>query len=246
MQRIGLGLLWVGLLIYSFGFAPPDQDGTLDLIVALSTFKWSGIDPLIAALFSIMGLWPMVYAAVLLVDGQRSACEGDDAPSRRVPAWPFVVLSFGLGAFALLPYLTLRRDNPRFSGAESDLIRLTESAWLGWLLLLSGAGLILFGLITGDWASFLDQWQTSRFIHVMSLDFCILSLLFVVLLPDDIARRQMDRGWLWGLISLIPFLGPAWYLCWRSPLVNSANPPGDPPGNSSVDPAVEAVVSLDA
>ncbi|NEQ97838.1 MAG: DUF2834 domain-containing protein [Cyanothece sp. SIO2G6] len=235
MQRVGLWLLWIGLLIYSFGFAPSSQDGTMDLIVALSTFKWSGINPLVAALFSIMGLWPMVYAAVLLVDGRGSTPDGATS-LQSVPAWPFIVLSFGLGAFALLPYLGLRRDKPRFSGPESDLIRLTESGGLAWLLLLSGAGLLLFGLIGGNWADFVAQWQTSRFIHVMSLDFCILSLLFVVLLPDDIARRQMEQGWLWGLIAFIPFLGPGLYLCWRSPLVDVNNPAVDLDGEPIVSP----------
>jgi len=234
MQRIGLGLLWLGLLIYSFGFAPSDQDGTLELIVALSTFKWEGINPLVAALFSMMELWPMVYGAMLLVDG-RDASPGDAAQSQSVPAWPFVLLSFGLGAFALLPYLVLRRDKPRFVGPQSDLIRLTESGGLAWLLLLSGAGLLAFGGLAGHWADFVEQWQTSRFIHVMSLDFCVLSLLFVVLLPDDIARRQMERGWIWGLISFVPFLGPAFYLCWRSPLVDANHPPSHAPEKEAVD-----------
>ena len=39
-----------------------------------------------------MGIWPMVYACVALIDGQ----------GQRVLAWPFAVASFAVGAFALL------------------------------------------------------------------------------------------------------------------------------------------------
>ena len=229
MRQTGLWLLWIVFLVYGFGFAPADQSDTVDLIVSLSTFDWGETNSLIAVLFTIMGLWPMVYAAVVLVDGR----------SQSIPAWPFVALSFGFGAFALLPYLALRRDNPSFSGPKSRLLGLTESPWLALVLLFSGAGLMLFGFVDGSWVEFIEQWQTNRFIHVMSLDFCLLCLLFLLLLPDDMARRGMEPNWLWFLVTLIPFIGPALYLCLRSPLVDTSL-------EQPIDPAVEAVVSLDA
>jgi hypothetical protein len=58
----------------------------------------------------------------------------------------------------------------------------------------------------------------------MSLDFCLLCLLFPLLLPDDLARRGLnDRRWFWS-ISLVPLIGPAIYLAMRPPLLESAAP----------------------
>jgi hypothetical protein len=47
-----------------------------------------------------MGIWPAIYASLLIPAG-RSA--------NKLPAWPFVMLSFAFGVFALLPYFTFWR-----------------------------------------------------------------------------------------------------------------------------------------
>jgi hypothetical protein len=52
----------------------------------------------------------------------------------------------------------------------------------------------------------------------MSLDFCLLSLLFPILLADDMARRDWKNQQLFWLIALIPLFGPLIYLCIRPPL----------------------------
>ena len=54
------------------------------------------MNPVFFSLFNMMGVYPAVYAA-LLVPGGRSA--------GGLPAWPFITGSFFLGAFALLPYM---------------------------------------------------------------------------------------------------------------------------------------------
>jgi hypothetical protein len=207
-QRL-MGALWLGFVIYAFGFAPPDQADTLTLIQQLASGQWQGINPLIVALFNLMGLWPMIYACVVLVDG----C------GQRVPAWPFVVASFGVGAFALLPYLALRRSQPTQPAIPATaLLRLTESRWTGVAIALGVVTLLGYGLGLGDWADFVQHWQTSRFIHVMSLDFCMLSLVFPVLLADDLARRGMTQSWIVWAVAIAPLVGPALYLSLRSPL----------------------------
>lgn len=58
------------------------------------------MNPIFYSLFNLMGVYPAIYAA-LLVPGGRSA--------NGVPAYPFVIGSFFLGAFALLPYMALVR-----------------------------------------------------------------------------------------------------------------------------------------
>ncbi|MDB9315336.1 hypothetical protein PN462_19630 [Spirulina sp. CS-785/01] len=214
LRRIGLTVLWVGFLIYAFGFAPPDSPETWTLIQRLSTGDWEGINPLIIALFNIMGVLPTLYLGIVLVDGR----------GQKIPAFPFAMASFAVGAFALLPYLILRQPNPDFPGEPNRLLKLLDSRGFGLFLLLVAVILLAFGLTQGNWADFVQQWQTSRFIHVMSLDFCLLSVLFPTLLGDDLARRGIQRGRIFWGVTLLPLLGPLLYLSVRPPLTQSSTP----------------------
>lgn len=188
--------------------APPEQPGTFELIKNLSTGQWEGINPIVIALFNIMGIWPLIYSAVVFIDGR----------GQKIPAWLFATFSFGVGAFALLPYLALREPNEQFIGKKNTLIKLLDSRVTGFVLTIASVILVAFGL-QGDWGNFVQQWQTNRFIHVMSLDFCLLCLLFSALIEDDMARRGWKNLQLFRLIALIPLFGPLIYLCVRPPVV---------------------------
>lgn len=208
--RFFLGALWLSLILYSMFLAPPDRPETWELIQRLALGDWQGINPLIVSLFNLMGVWPLLYAGILAVDGR----------GQRFPAWPFVAASFLVGAFALLPYLALRQPNPRVIGTLDKGLKLWE--WRGTAILLSLLVMVLlgYGLLWGEWADFWQQWRSSRFIHVMTLDFCLLSLLFPLLLPDDWARRTMgDRPWRWW--TVLPLVGALLYYLRRSPLILS-------------------------
>lgn len=207
-NKIIFGSIWLSFILYAFIFAPPDQPETLTLIQNLSTGNWTGINPLIIALFNIMGIWPLIYSCVLFMDGQ----------GQKIPAWPFATLSFGVGAFAILPYLALRQPNPQFVGKKSGLIKVLDSRITGLLLTLGAIALVSYGLSQGNWGDLIQQWQTSRFIHVMSLDFCLLSFLFPALLGDDMARRGMKNPAIFWGVSLVPLFGPLFYLITRIPL----------------------------
>jgi hypothetical protein len=208
LSKIGFGLLWVGFVAYAFIFAPPDQPDTIALITNLSTGNWEEINPLIISLFNLMGIWPMVYTCIFLIDGR----------GQKIPAWPFALGSWALGAFALLPYFALRQPNPRFSGQKNLLINILDARLTGVALTIGTIVLFTSGLINGNWPDFIQQWQTSRFIHVMSLDFCVLSLIFPALLGDDLARRGINNRVIFWLVALIPLLGPVVYLACRPPL----------------------------
>ncbi|WGV28932.1 DUF2834 domain-containing protein [Halotia branconii] len=201
-------MLWLGLITYAFLLAPPDQPDTFMLIKNLSIGQWQGINPLVIALFNLMGIWPLIYSAVIFIDGRN----------QKIPAWPFATFSFAVGAFALLPYLALREPNKQFIGSKNALLKLLDSRITGIVLIIATLILVTFGLQKGDWGNFIQQWQTSRFIHVMSLDFCLLCLLFPTLLKDDIARRNSKNPQLLWLIGLIPLFGSLIYLCVRPPL----------------------------
>jgi hypothetical protein len=201
-------LLWLGFGGYAFFLAPPDRPDTLSLIIDLSTGKWAGINPFVIALFNLMGILPMVYAALMLIEGK----------TQRIPAGLFSALSFGVGAFAILPYLALREPNARPIAERSGIIKLVDSRWLGILLSIGATILLVYGISNGDWADFGQQWRSSRFIHVMTLDFCLLSLLLPVLISDDLQRRNFTNPTAIRLLSLMPLFGGLIYLCIRPSL----------------------------
>jgi hypothetical protein len=205
------GLLWLGLIGYAVFLAPPDQPDALTLIQHLSTGQWRQINPWIIALFNAMGIWPLLYCGVVFTDG-------DGQPLR---AWPFALASAAVGAFAMLPYLMLRTPHQNWSGKPTLGLRLWDSRWLGAVALVGTVACLGLGMTQGNWPDFVQQWQTSRFIHVMGLDFCCLSLLFPTLVPDDLARRGQPQARGLLLISLVPLIGPCLYLLSRATLVQS-------------------------
>lgn len=211
IRKISFWLIWLGFAGYAFLLAPPQKPDTFELIKNLSTGQIAGINPLIVALFNIMGIWPIIYSCLLFFDGR----------GQKVKAWPFAIASFGVGAFSLLPYLGLREPNPEFIGSKNKFLQVLDSRWTGILLSIITVGLVAFGLSAGDWPNFIQQWQTNRFINVMSLDFCLLSVLFPALLGDDLARRGIKNSAIFWVVSLLPLFGPLAYLSLRPPLVES-------------------------
>jgi hypothetical protein len=205
--------IWATLLGYAFFLAPPDQPDTIDLIFNLSTGQWQGINPLIIALFNLMGIWPLIYLPLMLADGQE----------QKIAAWPFAMASFMVGAFAILPYLAFRSGHPTDHAspqrARNWLDRGMTSRWYGLGIALAAVTLLTYGLLVGNWSEFIHQWQTSRFIHVMSLDFCLLWLLFPVLWRADLKRWSGAQArYTWGLV-LVPVVGAALCLSLRPFLV---------------------------
>jgi hypothetical protein len=211
MRKIIFWLVWVGFSVYAFGFAPPNQPDTFELIKNLSTGQWEGINPLIVALFNLMGVFPLIYSCMVFIDGK----------GQKIPAWIFATFSFGVGAFALLPYLALREANPDFVGEKNAFLKVLDSRITGIALSVGAIVLVSYGL-QGGWNDFVQQWQTDRFIHVMSLDFCLLCLLFPALLGDDMAKRGMKNPILFWLVTLIPLFGPLAYLSVRKPLPDNS------------------------
>ncbi len=212
-RKIALFLLWIGLTSYTFLLAPPQQPDTFELIKNLSTGNWEGINPFIISLFNLMGIWPAIYACLLLTDGRE----------QKIKAFPFVIASFAVGAFAILPYLFLREPNSEFTGQKDLLLKVLDSRWLGVILTIPTLILLIWGFSAGNWQDFLYQWQTSKFIHVMSIDFCLLCLLVPVILGDDMKRKGIDNPIIFWTASLIPLLGILGYLCLRPNLPENSS-----------------------
>ncbi|HEY9622889.1 MAG TPA: hypothetical protein V6C78_21205 [Crinalium sp.] len=207
-----LWIIWLGFILYIVFLAPPIQPDTLQPITTLFSGELPYINPVIVSLFSLIGIWLLIYSCLVFADGRMQT----------VPAWAFMLASVGTGVIGLIPYLALREPNQEFSGQKDPWLALLDSRLTGNVLMISTLILLGYAIAFGDWAGFAYEFQTNRFIHGMSLAFCLFGLLFPypTLLQDDMARR----GWtsdstLYRLIAWVPLFGPLLYLCLRPPLM---------------------------
>lgn len=228
-KKIGFLLVWISFISYAFLLAPPEDPNTSELIQKLSTMEIEAINPLIVSLFNLMGVLPLMYAPLLLIDGK----------GQKLVASPFVILSFAVGAFALLPYFAFRKPQLPFPGEKSWLLKVLDSRVFGILLTTVFLLILLPGLSNGNWNDFFVQWQNSRFIHVMSLDFCLLVLLFPAILTTDLSRRGISDSNFFNTLIWIPLLGTLLYFCTRPPLIE-----GEPVAEGSISSEVNQRESL--
>ncbi len=211
-RKIVLWLVWVAFVAYTLLLAPLEQPGALTQIEKLVKLQWADINPFVATLFSLMGVWPLVYACLMFIDSRMQG----------IPAWPSFLASNGAGVIGMMPYLILREPSQKFSGQQDVWLKLLDSRTFGVFLSLSTAGLLAYAILAGDWGDFIHQWHTSRLIYLMSLDFCLLYLVFPSLLGDDMARRGLKDSRIFWTVALVPLLGPLAYICLRPPLPESS------------------------
>ena len=216
VRKLFFGSIWLAFTVYaiasSFHFAATTQED-FDLIVRMSTGQLSGINPLIVAIFYIMGIFPWVYAAFILFDGTE----------QKVSPYPFFFVSMGLGAFALLPYMALRQPDSKDFGQKNLLQKIVDSRLTAIVSAITITVLLAWGITQGNWSDFVAQWQTTQFVHVMSLDFCLLCLLFPAVLRDDMKQRGVTR--ILRSIAFIPVVGALIYWCLRPQLPEAAVSP---------------------
>lgn len=204
-RKVVLWLIWATFIAYTLSLAPLDQPGTLTTIGKLVTFHLEGINPYVITLFSLMGVWPMVYACLMFIDEQM----------QDIPALPSFLASNGSGVIGMIPYLILREPSQEFSGHKNFFLKTLDSHITGIGLTLTTVGLVAYAIITGDFGDFVHQFQTSHFIHLMSWDFCLMYLVFPSLLGDDMARRGLRNSGIFWAVALVPLFGPLTYLCLR-------------------------------
>lgn len=184
-------LLWIGLLLQALWLAPPTRPDLWDWIWRISVGDWFGEDPSVIALFNMMGLWPTLF----LVRLRRELLAGP------VPALPFVVVSFFLGGFALLPYLIVRpllKDRRQGEVGErfGDLLAAPVASGV---LLVAAGGLGAWAFVRGDVTVLLSMIRTDGFVSTMSLDFVCLWLAYGLL-----ALEKTDRPW---AVTALPLIG---------------------------------------
>ena len=155
--RLAALVLWGALMGVALFAAPPAAPGTVQLISRLATGELNGVNLSLFALFNLMGVGAAAMAVALRFD-------------RPWWKWLFLVGSFALGAFVLLPYLVLRpwlwpRVEP-----SSFVGRLLSSRWVTRAL---GLASFCFGglFFAGGLGEFATLFRTQQFPFVMSFDF---------------------------------------------------------------------------
>lgn len=212
MRRITLWLLWLGFIIYILLFSPPLQSDTFRPIQILLNGQLPSINPVLISLFSLIGIWLLIYSCLIFIDGRM----------QRLPAWAFMLASVGSGVLGLIPYLAMRQPNQEFTGSKDRWLMLLDARSTGVVLAASTAVLLAYAIFWGDWAAFAAEFQTNRFVHGMSLAFCLFCLLFPypTLFSDDRARRGLAADSQDSWIAWIPLFGALAYLCSRPPLLD--------------------------
>mmetsp|Transcript_16127 Transcript_16127/g.34903 ORF Transcript_16127/g.34903 Transcript_16127/m.34903 type:complete len:271 (+) Transcript_16127:1-813(+) len=222
LTAIGMAALWIGLLAYVFMLAPnqtPYRDQLLiKLIVGITKDDTYQVNQVFYCLFNIMGIYPAIYASLLIPAGRSE---------NKVPAWPFVTLSFAFGVFALLPYFVLWRPakdlelpppKQELEGWNKLFLRGAETPVMPAVLLAASVYLIGTALTAGSdaWLGYLKLFDESRLVHVTTLDFATLTALAPFWMSNDAQLRDWkDREKLLPILSVLPVVGPAVYLLLR-------------------------------
>lgn len=214
-RNVIISLIWLWFTVYIIWLAPLDQSETLPIVSRLLTFQVTEVNAYLFAIFWLMGVWPMIYACLMFIDCRE----------QRLPSWLYFIASNGTGIVGLVPYLIFRDRNQEFHQPiyehQSKWIKQLESRSTAITLVVATIGLLATAWLLGDWSAFVEQWRTVPFTHLITIDFCLMTLLFPLtpLLDDDMARRGVkDRRVFW-IIALVPLFGPLAYLCFRSRLI---------------------------
>lgn len=203
--------VWSSLVAYTASPLSPGHDAASqafdnELIATLLSTPLQ-VTPLASLVFNIIAFWPFVYAPLVWPGRQK------------VPVSPFLLASFGLGVFALAPYLAVRELRTRVEPPTDFLGTVFESKAYAGVVTASAVTVAALCLQKFDGASldeFLALFQSQLFIHTTTLDFSCLSLLSYGVIKEDAARRDADPRL--AFLALLPLYGPLVYLLVRPDL----------------------------
>jgi len=199
--RVTIFVLWAAILAYAFLASPPEDEALRDaLLRGCFTGRFRGVDASVAAVFSALGILPVLMASFLVPDGR----------GRRPPAWPFALLSFALGAFAIIPYLVLRRP-----GGSPDptrlgpLVRLLRSRALAWLMVAGLVALMAWAIGAGSATAYAHAFRTARLVNLMTIDLGLCAGLLSVLVAHARRTERVTGSDALARLVWVPVLGPA-------------------------------------
>ncbi|ANU14389.1 hypothetical protein B481_2451 [Planococcus halocryophilus Or1] len=183
-------IVWLLLIGYAVFLAPGGE--TDPILSAIFSGDLGAIDPLVLAVFNALGLFPMMFVTLLFLNDRQ-----------KWPAWPFALLSFGIGAFALLPYFAFgNRKTDRRLRTPVWLVRFLSSRF--WLVVL-----MLFWVINAltllqgfSLAAYQDAFFSSSLVSVMTVDWFVLWGLSVYSVYHFYPKAKRKS------LAWIPILGP--------------------------------------
>ena len=212
VRSLTLWVIWLGFILYVLFLAPALQADTVQPLQSLLSGQIPSINPVIVSLFSLVGIWLLIYSCLIFPDGRMQT----------LPAWMFMLGSVATGVISLIPYLALRQPNPSFSGEKDPWLGLLDSQKTGVILTISTIVLVFYAILWGDWADFSHEFTTTKFVHGMTIAFGLFCVLFPypTLLQDDMVRRDLDpNSQLFQVAAWIPLFGPLTNLCLRPALL---------------------------
>ncbi|MCA1010984.1 hypothetical protein [Halobacillus halophilus] len=188
-RQVVFFLVWSAFILYAWLVAPNGNEGYLNQLI-----RMNDPDPLLLAVFSLLGLFPITFLILLLTHDHS-----------RLPAWPFAAGSFVLGAFAILPFFFLSTaEKKRRNRIPSILRKVLNSLYLHVLLLIGTTWLIMYGLLQGDFTFYAQAFNHSQFVHVMTIDLFILTGLSVFTLYWEQQKIGIQsKSFLWGILPII-------------------------------------------
>ncbi len=191
--------LWILFIIYSVFLAPGDGF-TSDTVISLIRGTFSDIEPLVVFIFNLLGIYPLLFAVIL-----------SNRNSGGSPVWPFILLSFVLGAFALLPYFFLFSSKPKTSTKNNPLLeficKILQSKTILFIIVIFFIA-NLFVLTRGfSLDGFMIAFYSSKLVNIMSVD-----LLLLLWLSYYSFKHLYGNKHAW--LSFIPVVGPI-MLLWK-------------------------------
>ncbi len=200
-------VVWIGVLLYMFIWAPSKQPG--DPGFGDFTIAYGKSNPIEWSIFMMVGVWALLYAVILLVENRE----------RFIPSWPFVLGSFGLGMYLMMPYFAVRGvRKKKLKTKKSLFIKIIDSRILGIILSELGRAIVMYGIIAasiyGKWGVFVDSFLNVRLIQLSTIDFALLTLFFPIVIWSDMKRRNWNN-WKLFILFCIPLFGSFLYLSMR-------------------------------
>ncbi|RNA66076.1 hypothetical protein EBO34_20190 [Alteribacter keqinensis] len=182
--------VWILLLSYTIFLAPGHGFGDDPTARALVSGDFSNVDPLVTAVFSMLGLYPVIFLMLLI---PKDRC--------RWPAWPFALFSFGLGAFSILPYLAFRKDVTRREARGPGWLRsvLLHPITIVFALFIA-VTLYLTAITGGSVTAYGEAFMSSHLVSTMTVD-----LLVVVWITFWLAKYEWHLRFSW--LAFIPAVG---------------------------------------
>ena len=183
-------IVWLLLVGYAVFLAP---GGEADPILSnIFSGNLGAIDPLVLAVFNSLGLFPMVFLTLLLLNDRQ-----------KWPAWPFALLSFVVGAFSLLLYFAFGdRKADRKLRTPHWLVRFLGSRFWLILLMLSWAVNGLTLLQGFSFAAYREAFFASGLVSVMTVDWFVLWGLSVYTTYRFYPQAKLKA------LAWIPIIGP--------------------------------------